>query len=287
MNDQLQEHKASLNEEDLSDIARVGKRMGDAIAHDLESPEEAFADIKDAAEDVKNVFTKLRDTMDHNDFAEVTEKAERLGKLLEHNEIIGREVKTVSKVAVDLAMDIVAIVGAAATGNYGAIPAATSNAAIDLAYAGKLMVPGVAARVVRGRRQAACGIALAPVRLALHLRAMAGGTVLDVHRLPRRQDGRIIDGQAHATGRTLLPASGEQGGVAHGHPQAARLFHGGDPNMAGCQEDISRRARSCLRNAHCVQTQCRRGPPRLVTCLSTGFSTEPVGILLPLVAASR
>lgn len=143
MIEHTQEHKASLSEAELSDIARVGKHMGDAIAHDLGSPEEVFGDIRDAAEDVKNVFTKLRGVMDRNEFDEVSEKAERLGKLLEHNEIIGREVKTVSKVVVDLVMDIIAIAGAAAVGNFGAIPAAASNTAIDLAYAGKLMVQGV------------------------------------------------------------------------------------------------------------------------------------------------
>lgn len=134
--------KTLLSNADLDSISKAGRSLGEAILLESDNPEEIFVGIKMAASEVKDVFTKLQDRMDRNEFAEISEKADRLGKLLEQNEIIGREVKTAGNIVGDLAKDIIAITGAALSGNFGAIPEAVSNTAIDLVYTGKLLVRG-------------------------------------------------------------------------------------------------------------------------------------------------
>ncbi len=130
----------ALTLEEMNDIAKAGKDLGEAIAMDSEDFDKVFAEIKIAADGVKSVFSKLKDKMDHNDFEEVSKKAEHLGKLLENNEIIGRQIKTAGNVAIDLAKDIVSLGGAILAGHFGAVPTAASNIAIDLVYTGKLLV---------------------------------------------------------------------------------------------------------------------------------------------------
>jgi hypothetical protein len=93
---------------------------------------------------------------------------------------------------------------------------------------GVRMVPGVAAGVVRRRRQAAGGERRAPVGLALKLRAVAGGAVRVVNRPPERDlpgRGRLRLPGAFKHGERAIAGDTEERERRRGSPGAGAAGH--------------------------------------------------------------